>query len=188
MIFGYLALFIGCILEGETSLLAASFAAHRGMLEIIPVFIIAYTATQIADWSWFIAGRKHGKRILEKRPRWKRKLRHVYRLIYKYPILILLSYRFLYGMRSIIPLTVGMSTIPYRKFMVFSLIGTLIWALIMCSAGYFFGAILEANIKRFEDFEIEILIIIILVGITAGIIIRRLQNRKYIYPSDKVQE
>jgi len=185
MILGYLALMIGCFLEGETSLLAASFAAHRGMLEIVPVFIIAYVTTQIADWTWFIAGRTHGKRILEKRPSWNRKLKHIYRLILKYPVLILLTYRFFYGMRSIIPFTVGMSAIPYRKFMIFSLIGTSLWTLTMCSAGYFFGAILEANIDRLKEYEIEILIILIVVGISTGLIIRHIQNRKYSYNSIK---
>lgn len=181
MIIGYLALFIGCFLEGETSLLAGSFAAHRGMLEIVPVFIVAYVATQIADWTWFIAGRTHGKKILEKRPQWNRKLRHIYRLILKYPILILLTYRFLYGMRSIIPFTIGMSAIPYRKFLIFSLIGTSLWTLTMCSAGYFFGAFLEANIGRIKEYEIEVLITLILLGLITGLIIRHIQNRKYLY-------
>jgi membrane protein DedA with SNARE-associated domain len=184
MLLGYLALFIGCFLEGETSLLAASFAAHRGMLQIVPVFIVAYVATQIVDWAWFLAGRKHGKRILEKRPRWNRKLRHIYRLICKYPVLILISYRFLYGMRSVIPLTIGMSHIPYKKFMVYSLIGTFLWALTICSAGYFFGAFLEANIDRLKEYEIEIIIILIVVGTIAGLIIRRIQNKKYSYNSE----
>jgi membrane protein DedA with SNARE-associated domain len=183
MILGYLALFIGCFLEGETSLLAASFAAHRGMLEIVPVFIIAFVTTIIIDWSWFIAGRKHGKRILGKRPKWNRKLRHIYRLICKYPILILLSYRFLYGMRSIIPFTIGMSAIAYRKFMIFSLIGTFAWTMIICSAGFFFGAFLEANIDRLKEYEVEILIILIVIGIITGLFIRYIQNQKYSYNS-----
>jgi membrane protein DedA with SNARE-associated domain len=186
-IFGYLALFIGCFLEGETSLLAASFAAHRGMLEIVPVFIVAYVSTQMADWAWFLTGRRHGKRILEKKPKWKKKLNYVHRLIHKYPILILLTYRFLYGMRSIIPLTVGMSNIPYRKFLIFSLIGTFLWAVTICSAGYFFGAALEANMNRLEDFEIEILLLIIIVGVIIGLIVRRIQNRRYSYVADEIQ-
>jgi membrane protein DedA with SNARE-associated domain len=187
IILGYLALFAGCFLEGETSLLAASFAAHRGMLEIIPVFLVAYVSTQMADWTWFLAGRRHGKKILEKKPKWNKKLSHVHHLIHKYPILILMTYRFLYGMRSIIPLTVGMSAIPYRKFLIFSLISTFIWAITVCSAGYFFGAALEANMSRLKEFEIEILVLIILIGVIVGLIVRRLQNRKYSYTANEIQ-
>ena len=90
----------------------------------------------------------------------------------KYPVAILLGYRFIYGLRNIIPMGIGMSTIPLRKFFIFSQIGTFLWASLLCCAGYFFGAIIEAYFKRIEYYEVEILIGIILTGLITGLLIR----------------
>ncbi len=172
VIYGYIALFIGCFLEGETSLIAGSFAAHRGMLEIIPVFIVAYIATQCSDWLWFIIGRKQGQKILSRRPKWEKKYKRVDKIMKKYPVAILLGYRFVYGFRNILPMGIGMSTIPVRKFFIFSQLGTFIWASLLCCAGYFFGAIIEANFKKIEHYEVEILIALISTGLIIGLLIR----------------
>jgi membrane protein DedA with SNARE-associated domain len=172
VIYGYIALFIGCFLEGETSLIAGSFAAHRGMLHIVPVFFVAYISTQCSDWLWFIIGRKQGQKILRRKPRWEKKYKRVDKIMKKYPVAILLGYRFIYGLRNIIPMGIGMSTIPLRKFFIFSQIGTFLWASLLCCAGYFFGAIIEAYFKRIEYYEVEILIGIILTGLITGLLIR----------------
>ena len=42
--YGYWAVFIGCFLEGETVLLLAGFAAHRGMLQFEQVAAVAHGA------------------------------------------------------------------------------------------------------------------------------------------------
>jgi membrane protein DedA with SNARE-associated domain len=172
VIYGYIALFIGCFLEGETSLIAGSFAAHRGMLEIVPVFIVAYVSTQCSDWLWFITGRKQGHRILDRKPKWEKKYKRIDKVMKKYPVAILLGYRFIYGFRSILPIGIGMSSISAVKFFIFSQIGTFLWASMLCCAGYFFGAIIEANFKKIEHYEVEILIGLIVTGLTVGLLIR----------------
>ncbi len=171
-IYGYIALFIGCFLEGETSLIAGSFAAHRGMLEIVPVFIVAYISTQCSDWLWFITGRKQGHRILNKRPKWEKKYKRIDKVMKKYPVAILLGYRFIYGFRTILPIGIGMSSISTIKFFIFSQIGTFLWASLLCCAGYFFGAIVEANFKKIEHYEVEILVGLIITGLAVSLLIR----------------
>jgi membrane protein DedA with SNARE-associated domain len=47
--------------------------------------------------------------------------------------------RFIYGTHIPVLLSVGISGYPYRKFLVFDLLGSVIWALAFVSAGYFFG-------------------------------------------------
>lgn len=42
--YGYYALFLGTLLEGETVLVAAGYAAHRGLLELPWVIVIAFLA------------------------------------------------------------------------------------------------------------------------------------------------
>ena len=168
----YLVVFLGVFFEGETTLTTASFAAHRGHLEIIIVMIIALVATQSWDWIWFFVGRKSGKSYLEKKPKLYKKVKKIDTLLTKNPVPVLLGYRFLYGFRTTVPLVIGMSSISKRKFFIFSLINTIIWDILFSSLGYYFGAFLKANWKRIEDFEFEIMGSIIIAGVIVGFLLR----------------
>lgn len=168
----YSAVFLGCFLEGETSLTTSAFAAHRGYMEIIIVMIIALAATQSWDWLWFAIGRNKGKQFVEKKPKLYQKVKKIDTLLNKNPIPILLGYRFLFGFRTAVPLVIGMSSISKSKFLTFSLINTIIWDILFSSVGYFFGAFLKANWKRIEDYEFEIMACLLVSGIIIGLILR----------------
>jgi membrane protein DedA with SNARE-associated domain len=168
----YAAVFLGCFFEGETCLTTSAFAAHRGHLEIFIVIILAFTATQSWDWIWFLVGRKKGKAVLAKRPKLSEKAHKIDVLLMKYPVPVLLGYRFLYGFRTAVPLAIGMSSIPTRRFFAFSFINTIVWDILFSSIGYFFGAFLKANMKRIEDYEFEIMACILISGIIIGLLLR----------------
>ena len=168
----YCLVYVACLFEGETALTTSAFAAHRGYLEIFAVMIIALAATQTWDWFWFTIGRRKGRVFLEKKPVLFDKAMKIINLLGKYPVPLLLGYRFLFGFRTAVPLVIGMSSISRQKFLTFSLINTILWDILFSSAGYFFGAFLEANWKRIEYYEFEIMGCIILFGITAGLFLR----------------
>jgi membrane protein DedA with SNARE-associated domain len=65
---GYWVLAIGCLLEGETLLVLAGFAAHRGYLNPGAVLAIAATAGFVGDQFYFWLGRRHGPAILSRWP------------------------------------------------------------------------------------------------------------------------
>ncbi|MDD2409055.1 MAG: hypothetical protein PHF02_09530, partial [Tepidiphilus sp.] len=57
--YGYLAVFVGCFLEGETILLLASYAARRGYLDPWLVWAVAAFAGTLGDLFFFWLGRRH---------------------------------------------------------------------------------------------------------------------------------
>lgn len=168
----YCLVYVACLFEGETALTTSAFAAHRGYLEIFAVMIIALAATQTWDWFWFTLGRHKGRGFLEKKPGLKDKAMKITNILGKYPTPLLLGYRFLFGFRTAVPLVIGMSSISKQKFLTFSLINTILWDILYSSTGYFFGAFLEANWKRIEYYEFEIMGCIIFVGVITGLFLR----------------
>jgi membrane protein DedA with SNARE-associated domain len=174
----YLVVYAGCFFEGSTSLTTSSFAAHRGYLEIIVVMAIAFVATQSWDWIWFTIGRKRGISFLAKKPKLGARARKIDLLILKHPVPVLLGYRFLHGFRTAVPLAIGMSSISTRKFMIFSLINTILWDIFFSSIGFFFGAFLKANWRRIEHYEFEIMFCIIIAGIITGLTLRHNSIRR----------
>jgi membrane protein DedA with SNARE-associated domain len=169
----YITVFAGCFFEGETSLTTSAFAAHRGYLEIFAVMLVALAATQSWDWLWFTIGRLKGKSLLSGKPEMRAKARKINILLSRYPIPVLLSYRFFYGFRTVVPLAIGMSSISKKKFLIFSLLNTMVWDILFSSLGYFFGAFLKANWEKIESYEIEIMIFIVIIGVVTGYYLMR---------------
>jgi len=165
--FGYLAVLVGTFLEGETILVLAGFAAHRGYLHLPGVIIAAFIGTLFGDQLFFYLGWKHSDYLLRRRPHWKPRLERVQGLIRNYQILIMLSFRFLYGLRTITPFALGMSKVPLRLFIPLNITGALIWAISFATAGYLFGQTLEiflGDVKHYERWAFTALFVCGLTG------------------------
>jgi membrane protein DedA with SNARE-associated domain len=174
----YIVVFTGCFFEGETTLITSAYASHRGHLEILVVMILAIIASQSWDWIWFTIGRRRGNNFLAQKPKLQLKAKKVKGLLEKYPIPILLGYKFLFGFRTAVPLTIGMSSIKTKTFAILSLVNTIIWDILYSSLGYSFGAFLKANWKEIEKYEFETLIGLVVAGIIIGPLLRKYSIRR----------
>ncbi|NQD94308.1 DedA family protein [Pseudomonas sp. CrR25] len=162
--FGYPALILGTFLEGEMSLLLAAYLALRGYLRIEWVVLCAFCGTYASDQLWYFLGRRHGRAILARRPRWHtlgdRALGHLRR----YPDLWVLSFRFLYGMRTVMPLAIGLSGYPWRRYLLLDGIGAAVWAAALGYAAYQLGAALEVvlgDLRRYQLYLFGALLLIV---------------------------
>lgn len=105
--YGYLALFAGTFLEGETILVVAGFAAHRGYLTLGGVFLYAFLGSLAGDQFFFLVGRWRGASYLARKTEWQSHVEKVNRLLNRYRLAVLLGFRFMYGLRSVTPFVIG---------------------------------------------------------------------------------
>jgi membrane protein DedA with SNARE-associated domain len=151
--YGYMAIVIGTFLEGETILIIGGFAAHRGYLELPWVMVSAFFGTLFGDQLYFYIGWTKGRKLIDKRPVWKAKSNKVFALLNKHQLLLILGFRFLYGLRTVTPFILGVSKIPPLRFLILNVIGASIWAVIVGFLGYVFGHTLETLLGDIRHFE-----------------------------------
>ncbi len=107
-IYGYWALLVGTFLEGETILMIGGLTAQLGYLDLPLVMVIAFIGSFSGDQAYFYIGRFKGKDLLSKHPKWHSRVDKVHKLLHRYHDLIMLTFRFVYGIRIMTP-------IPYKK-------------------------------------------------------------------------
>jgi len=169
--YGYLAVFLGTIAEGETILIAAGFAAHRGLLDWRVVAMVAALGGTLGDQAAFLLGRWKGDAIFARFPALARHRPRVRELLERHAVTFILLVRFLYGLRIAGPVILGTTRLSLAKFAMLNLIGAVIWASLVTAAGYAFGvalSLLVADMKRVEE---AILLALIVGG--AGIMLWR---------------
>ena len=124
--FGYVAVLFGTFLEGETILVLGGLAAHRGYLDLRLVILAAFIGSTGGDQLFYFLGRTRHETLLAKRPGWRSRIRQVEILVENYRLPLLLGFRFLYGLRTITPFTLGMAGIIPRVFVPLNIVGALI--------------------------------------------------------------
>lgn len=174
--FGYPALFLGAILEGEAILIIAGFFARLGLLNLPWVIAVALVGTIISDTFFFYLGRRHGREFLEKRPKWQAKFIKVQRLLEYHQNWLLFGFRFLYQMRAMIPFLIGTTRVSTKKFLLFNLAGAISWSFIFAYGGYFFGQAFAGWITDIKNHELEVLIVVALVIVIIWVVSRLLKK------------
>lgn len=168
--YGYLAVLIGTFLEGETVLILGGFAAHRGYLELPWVIVSAFAGTVCGDQLFYLLGRKHSEKLLSRRPAWKPKIAKAQALISRHRIVIIICFRFIYGLRTAIPFALGAAAVPGRIFMPLNILGALLWSVAIGAAGYVFGQTLETVFGRLKHLELWIMAGIAILGLLVWVI------------------
>ena len=168
--YGYIGVLIGTFLEGETILIIAGFLAHQGYLKLIYVIAAAFVGTLAGDQFYFYIGHFKGKKFIENRPAWQPRIKRVNTLLSNHQTLLILGFRFVYGIRTVVPFVLGTSGISPIRFLILNSCGAFVWAVVIGVLGYYFGYAVESMLGNIKHYEKWIITVIILMGITVWLI------------------
>lgn len=148
--YGYWALFIGCLAEGETFTLLGGVAAHEGLLRYGWVVLVGMCGGILGDTALFFIGRCYGEPILQRFRKHQQQIDRANRLIRKRPVLFVIGVRFMYGLRIVGPIIIGASRLSPRKFLLFNLVGAALWAVIFVTLGYLGGRVIAPWLHQLD--------------------------------------
>ena len=163
--FGYLAVFIGTFLEGETILVMAGFFAERGYLQLALVIVTAFAGAYVGHVFWFWLGRTQGVKLLDRFPKMKKHFGKGIRMFERYGAPAIFITQWLYGLRVTCAVIIGISRISAIKFLLYEALTCAVWAVIVGCLGYFFGRAVESVLGKAAHIEKWGLLVLVLVGV-----------------------
>jgi membrane protein DedA with SNARE-associated domain len=137
--YGYIAVFLGSLVEGESVILTASAMAAAGHMNIYLIMLIAFSGTLIADQALYFLGRCYGHQILVKYPKLFKKSDKAFDLLKRYDVWFIIACRFIYGIRVTSSVVIGISGLPPKRYSPLNVISAIIWTLVSCLGGYWIG-------------------------------------------------
>jgi membrane protein DedA with SNARE-associated domain len=150
---GYWILALGCLLEGDTVLVLAALAAHRGYLNPAAVVTIATVCAFAGNQFFFWLGRRHGTALLERWPALATHSAEIRRLIERHPSFAAVAVRFAYGTRIAGPMLIGATSMPQLRFAVLNALSAIAWALLVGGAGWLFGEAAQTILGNLAHIE-----------------------------------
>jgi membrane protein DedA with SNARE-associated domain len=163
--FGYPILFAGTLLEGETALVLAGFAARRGILDLTLVVVIAAAGGFAGDQLFFWLGRRHKSWLFQKLPHVERRMAVASGFINRHGHAAVFLIRYIYGFRVAGAVAFGVSDFPTRTFTALNFAGAIVWSILFASIGYFFGSLAEKALGDFKAYEEVILAAVAMIAL-----------------------
>lgn len=156
--YGYVALFGGTALEGETFILLAGFLAHRGYLALPAVLVVAAAGAFFGDMVYFFLGRRYGRAFILKFRHGAVALPRLQASLQRYSTLFLFVVRYVWGVRWAAASLAGASGARVSRFMVIDLAACVVWSTVVGTIGYLAGGAVENIIADVEKYEIVALV------------------------------
>jgi membrane protein DedA with SNARE-associated domain len=175
--YGYPATLVGALFEGETVLVLSGLFAHRGVLDLWWLMALGAIGGASGDIVYFALGRRYGEALLARFPKYAPAADRVQAMIRRHPALSIFGIRFLYGLRTVGPMVIGSSAVPWPRFLALNALGALVWSACWVGAGYVLGEAAQRLLGRVMHVEREMVFVALAVAVIATIVLRLRRRR-----------
>lgn len=178
--YGVLAVFLGAAFEGEAAVFLGGVFAHRHFMPFWQAAAAAALGSFAADQAWFFAGRHASRLAIVRRFMHADAAAKVSRMLEAHPTGFILAFRFIYGMRTVSPVLIGLSSVPAVRFVLLNFIAAVVWGILIAAIGYLFGNAVEALFGRLR---LHMHLLVALVVVAAIVAIAAFLSRRWIRSS-----
>lgn len=166
--YGPIAVFLGAAFEGQAAVIAGGFLAHQGLIPLWLTLTAASVGSALIDHGLFLAGRRFRSARYVIRAAQTRAFAKALQFIERFPISYIFAFRYLFGLRMVSPIAIGVSQVSTLSFTLLNIASALLWAAVFTAVGYWFGETIEATFGRFKGMEHRLTVaVVVLVGAAA---------------------
>ena len=150
LVFSEAALFVGFFIPGETAVVVGGVLASVGSVRLWLIIVVVVVCAIAGDNIGFVVGRTFGSRLLTRsRLRDNAAIKRATALLHKHGGLAVLIGRFVALVRAVVPGIAGLSGLRYRTFLLFNVLGGVLWGVGFTLLGFVVG---RSFSKALSDF------------------------------------
>jgi len=150
-------------LPGDSLLFVVGALAAAGGMDIVTVMGVLVAAALCGDNVNYCIGRWAGPKVFRaEESRWfsRKHLDRTHAFYERHGGKAIIIARFVPIVRTYVPFVAGIGTMPYLRFLAFSVVGALVWVVSLCLLGYWFG-----NIPLVKDNLGAVIVIIVALSV-----------------------
>jgi membrane protein DedA with SNARE-associated domain len=140
--YGYIVLFLYSLGGGFLALMAAGVLAYTGKMDLATAMAVAFTANFIGDTLLFYMARYQKSQVMKYFHKHRRKLALSHILMKKHGSWIIFMQKFVYGIKTLIPLAIGLTKYEFLKFTILNFFATIVWTAVIGIGSYMAGNII----------------------------------------------
>lgn len=178
IIFAECGLFFGFFLPGDSLLFTAGFLASQGFLAFVPLVAFSMIASILGENVGYAFGRKVGPMLFTKAESRFFKPEHITRahvfFVHHGNKAIFLA-RFIPVIRTFVPIVAGIARMPFQSFMLYNIVGGMVWIGSLMTLGYSLGS----HVTNADKYITPIVLAIIVVSFVPAVLEWRKSKRAH---------
>jgi len=140
--YGYIGLFLYSLGGGFIALIGAGVLSFMGKMDLSTSIAVAFVANALGDVMLFYMARYQKSMMMEGIRNHRRKLALSHIMMKKYGSWIVLIQKFVYGIKTLIPIAIGLTKYDFKKFAILNVLSAAVWALAFGFGSYYSGSVL----------------------------------------------
>ncbi|EMG80038.1 DedA family protein [Helicobacter pylori GAM103Bi] len=134
---GYLILFLYSLGGGYVGIVIASvLSTTTHALDIRITILVAFLGNMVGSGALVVFARYQKREFLKYFHKHRRKLALASLWVKRYAFLMIFVNKYLYGIKSVVPLAIGFSKYPLKRFLWLNVLSSFLWALIVGSVSF----------------------------------------------------
>lgn len=158
---GYIALFLYSFGGGFVGLVVAGVLSYAGDLNIVVSIMVAASSNFLGDQFLFYMARTNKMYANDTMKKYGRKVALAHLLMRRYGSTVVFIQKYIYGIKTLIPLAMGLTKYSYKKFTFFNAIATVVWACLVGYVSYLMGEIILTYAEEYKYVGIAIILSIV---------------------------
>ena len=171
---GYIALFLYSFGGGFIGLAIASVLSYSGDLNIYICVLTAAVSNFIGGQFLFFLARKNKNYAKDMMKKYGRKIALAHLLMKKYGSFVIFVQKYIYGIKTLVPLAMGITKYSAIKFSIFNSLATILWA---CIVGYLSFTAGEYILSLGDDFKYIGLGIILVIFLLISYFFKKIEKK-----------
>lgn len=158
---GYIALFLYSFGGGFVGLVVAGVLSYAGDLNLFVSMIVAGSANFIGDQFLFYLARTNKNYANDTMKKYGRKVALAHVLMRRYGSMVVFIQKYIYGIKTLIPLAMGLTKYSFKKFTVYNAFATVIWAVVVGYISFLMGEVILTYADQYKYVGIAIILTIV---------------------------
>lgn len=168
IVFAESGLLFGFFLPGDSLLFTAGFLASQGFFNIAILMILCVVGAIAGDSVGYMFGKRVGKKLFEREDSRFFKKKHLLKAHQFYELhggkTIILA-RFIPIVRTFAPIVAGSAEMTYRNFLMYNVIGGILWAVSLTAMGFALGHVIPDP----DKYLLPVIVLIVLISIAPAV-------------------
>ena len=158
---GYIALFLYSFGGGFVGLVVAGVLSYAGDLNLFVSMIVAGSANFIGDQFLFYMARTNKIYAKDTMKKYGRKVALAHIWMRRYGSKVVFIQKYIYGIKTLIPLAMGLTKYSFQKFTIYNIFATAIWAIVVGYSSYMMGELILTYAEQYKYYGIAIILTIV---------------------------
>ncbi|MUU49979.1 DedA family protein [Helicobacter pylori] len=175
---GYLILFLYSLGGGYVGIVIASIlSATTHALDIKITILVAFLGNMVGSGALVVFARYQKREFLKYFHKHRRKLALASLWVKRYAFLMIFINKYLYGIKSVVPLAIGFSKYPLKRFLWLNVLSSFLWALIVGSVSFQASDWVKTLYERLSHYTSFFVISFVLIVLLIWFLLKRYSRK-----------